>query len=160
MNVKTGFLKSFSETMGLIGKPAVLTVLALFFTGCVLSHSFSGSEMTDTNPVVIEGVYECRGRNYQGATIIRKKGDAYQLNWKINQQSFYGIGIRENDMLSASWFDGKGTAGVVVYKIEAGPILRGKYSTFSGDGTIRTETLRFKRDLIPSDDASNNRIEI
>jgi len=160
MDVKTGFLKSFSETVHMAGKPAVLIAFTFFLTGCVLSHSFLGSEMMDMNSVVIEGLYECSGSNYKGLTVIRKKGDIYQINWQINQQSFYGIGIREDNILSSSWFDGKGTAGIVVYKIESGSILKGKYSVLSGDGTIKTETLRFKRGLISSDDASNNRIEI
>jgi len=160
MDIKTNLLKRFSKNMCLVRNSAVLIFSTFFLIGCALPHSFSDNEMIDMNPVIIEGVYECSSGNYTGLAVIRQKGDAYQIKWQINKQIFFGIGIREGNILSSNWFDGKGTVGIVVYKIESGPILKGKYSVFSGDGTIKTETLTRRRGLIPSDNASDNRIAI
>jgi len=125
-----------------------------------LSPSCLNNEMTDIDPVVIEGVYECSSVDYKGLAIISRMGHVYQIRWQINKQIFYGIGIREDNILSSNWFDTKGTVGIVVYKIESGPILKGQYSIFPSDGTIKTEILTFKRGLIPSDNAPDNRLEI
>ena len=51
--------------------------------------------------------------------------------------------------LSSSWTNGKGINGIVVYRIEPGPKLTGKYSASPGDGIIKTEILTLKNDFTP-----------
>lgn len=160
MDIKIKLLKRFSGTVRMAINFAAPIFFTFFLIGCALSHSFLGNKMKDRNTVITEGVYECNSIDYSGLAIISRMGDVYQIKWQLNKQIFNGIGIREDNILSASWFDRKGAIGIVVYKIEPGPILRGKYSIFSGDGTIKTETLTFKSGLAPSDNESYNQLEI
>jgi hypothetical protein len=127
-----------------------ITVVILFVCssiGCVSSFITMNSNPANNQLINIEGVYECTSKTYKGLTSITKLGEIYYLNWKIGKQSYRGVGIRENNILSASWTNGKGIIGIVVYKIESGPRLSGKYSFQPGKNIIGTEILTFKDSL-------------
>src|SRR3979411_1786293 len=57
----------------------------------------------------ISGYYSCKGveaggKAYSGIAVIAKKNDVYLVQWMVGAGStFSGVGIRQGDMLSASW---------------------------------------------------------
>jgi hypothetical protein len=93
----------------------------------------------------ITGKYNCEGTNpagklYRGTVTIAKKGDAYYLKWSLNAGDTYaGIGIREGNVLAVSYYGG--ISGVVVYRIEKGNKLVGKWTIADAKGKVYTETL-------------------
>ena len=93
----------------------------------------------------ITGKYNCEGTNpggktYRGTVTITKKGDAYYLKWSLNAGDTYaGIGILEGNVLAVSYYGG--ITGVVVYRVEKGGKLVGKWSIADGKGKVYTETL-------------------
>lgn len=103
----------------------------------------------------ISGYYKCKGfevggKGYSGVTIISRQNDVYVVKWIIGLGStFTGIGIRQGNMLAASWaLPGKDgiTKGVNMYRIEntsAGPRLIGRWTCMPGPGALQSETLTF-----------------
>jgi hypothetical protein len=93
----------------------------------------------------ITGKYNCEGTNpdgktYKGTVQIVKKGDAYYLKWAIGAGDNYaGVGILEGNVLAVSYYGG--ISGVVVYRVEKGGKLVGKWSIADGKGKVYTETL-------------------
>lgn len=86
------------------------------------------------------GTYSCRGTNpdgtpYDGTVAIEENGGGYVVHWTIGTLKYSGAGIVTDDILSASW-----GSGVVVYRIERGGRLVGKWLNVSG-GEMGTETL-------------------
>jgi hypothetical protein len=128
---------------------AMIFFFILFYSGCATSLFSWDRHSTTMKPLTIEGIYECSNGTYKGLTSIKKYGETYRLRWKIGKQEYYGIGIRNGNLLSSSWTNGKGIIGIVVYKIEPGPKIEGKYSSLPGKNIIRTETLTFRKDLSP-----------
>jgi hypothetical protein len=92
----------------------------------------------------IVGNYTCVGMNpqggtYRGSVSIIRMGDTYMMNWVVGTEKYAGIGILEGDVLAVSYY---GTAsGVVVYKVEKGGKLSGKWTLPSAKGKVYTETL-------------------
>ena len=115
-------------------------------------HFKAAKEMTD-----ISGYYACNGREgvgktYNGVALITKKNDVYVVQWMIGPgAAFFGIGIRQGETLACSWAipgdKGGVVRGVNLYRIESGPRLVGRWTSFPGDGSIRTETLTFLKRL-------------
>ena len=104
----------------------------------------------------ISGYYACSGKEgpgktYNGVAVISKKRDIYVVQWTVGVgAAFFGIGIRDGNTLSCSWAipGDKGVVrGINVYHIESGPRLVGRWTSFPGDGSIKTETLTFLRKL-------------
>jgi hypothetical protein len=105
----------------------------------------------------ITGYYICEGsegpgKKYKGIAVITKKEDVYLIQWIIGPgASFYGVGIRQDNTLAASWAlpTEKGTVvrGVNLYQIEPGPRLAGRWAALPSDGTLRSETLTFLKKL-------------
>jgi hypothetical protein len=103
----------------------------------------------------ITGYYACRGsegpgKTYTGVAVISKKNDVYLIQWVVGVgAAFYGVGIRDGDMLSCSWAL-PGDKGVVrganLYRIETGRLV-GRWTALPGDGRIRTEVLTFLKKL-------------
>lgn len=82
---------------------------------------------------------------------IRKKHDAYAVSWRFGTgQRGTGVGVRKGRALAVSSVtqagEGAGVA-VVLYEIEAGPKLVGRFTDLGGDGTLRSETLTFVKPL-------------
>ena len=56
----------------------------------------------------LAGSYMAQGRNpdgstYSGTVELTEIGRAYRLDWKIGQQSYTGIGIRDRRVLQIDW---------------------------------------------------------
>lgn len=94
----------------------------------------------------ITGRYKCEGASpggqaYRGTVEISKKGDTYALKWAFGPgETYQGVGILEGNVLAVS-YSGTGFTGVVVYKVEKGPKLVGRWAFAGGKGTVQTETL-------------------
>jgi uncharacterized protein (TIGR03067 family) len=72
---------------------------------------------------------------------IQKHGDAYLVRWTVSEGVAYvGTGIRQGNTFSVAWAN-RGGAGISVYKIEKGGILRGVFTELGGVGVIGQETL-------------------
>ena len=96
----------------------------------------------------LSGIYRCEGHNYggqpyQGTVTIRKAGSAYQFHWSIGNLMYYGIALRQGDVVSASWTTGPGVPGIVVYKISPGRKLVGVFSDYGAAGQLGDEVLTF-----------------
>ena len=76
-----------------------------------------------------------------------RKGIAIGFKWTLNNRQYVGLAIREGDTLSAAIrADGNDKyTGLVVYRIEKGNKLVGRWSFFGFEGTVLTETLTPKK---------------
>lgn len=96
----------------------------------------------------IFGTYKCKGTNagkgnYKGKVIISKKGEVYELKWKIDKQEFNGVGILDGNVLSVGYTDSNNNwFGAMHYKVD-GDKLYGKWIVY-GSSKIGTETLTRK----------------
>ncbi|MBS0658451.1 MAG: hypothetical protein JSR82_09445 [Verrucomicrobia bacterium] len=80
------------------------------------------------------------GGNYSGQVRIEKKGDVYEMQWRIGKEVYRGAGIRVGDTLIAGWTPGK-SVGVVFYKLGEG--LKTMEGLWTGLGATKlgSETL-------------------
>ncbi len=103
-------------------------------------------------PANITGTYGVKGSNYVGKLRIEKHREVYLTSWQIDNsetreadQTFTGVGILHNNMLSVSYAerDDKTNTGVAIYEILLnGERLRGLYTSFAnarGSGELRFE---------------------
>lgn len=95
--------------------------------------------------VDLGGTYQCegvsvRGNPYRGIVEIVKDDQTYVVRWVSREGPAVGIGILRGDLLAVSYFTGS-DVGVVVYRIEPGPRLRGEWSILGADGHLHPETL-------------------
>ncbi len=67
---------------------------------------------------IIKGVTP-EGGSYSGEVRMDKKGDVYELTWKIGGERQRGVGIRVGDSLVVGWTPGK-DVGVVFYSLKEG----------------------------------------
>jgi len=110
---------------------------------CSLLFAFSLAFTATTFADDVVGTYKCEGGSgdtkYSGTVTIAKKGDAYQVTWKLGgDENYKGIGVLQGDVLAVSYYGSM--SGVVAYKVE-GDKLTGKWTMVKGDGTVSTETL-------------------
>src|SRR5258708_2097655 len=93
----------------------------IIFSLLVLALGVSaGVKAAQSYETDISGSYSCKGTNpgsaggpgYHGTTSITKLGSTYLLGWTINGESFTGIGIRNGNILSVSWY-ASGKTGIV-----------------------------------------------
>jgi len=117
-----------------VGRAAVAALVLLFAFPC-----FAAAKAD------ITGSYDCEGTNpdgktYKGKVEISKDGDIYHVKWAIGAGDNYeGIGILEGDVFAVSYYGG--INGVVVYRVQKGGSLAGKWSIVGGKGKVYTETL-------------------
>lgn len=88
----------------------------------------------------ITNAADANGRKYSGNVQVSRSGDAWEMNWKLNDGSAQGgIGIDlGNGVLAAGW-GGTQAYGVVVYDV-AGGTLTGKWAQ-KGLRTLGVENL-------------------
>jgi hypothetical protein len=120
-------------------KALVVVVVVLALAGCSVSPSPAGDEADLT------GTYTCDGDNgsgprYKGTVDITKEGDAYNLTWTIGRETHRGVALREGNTLSSCWVT-EGVGGVVVYRIQKGPKLVGRWTQFGAGGKVLDEVL-------------------
>lgn len=100
---------------------------------------------TVSSEVDLSGVYECNGVGpegdpYKGVVEIVRKDKMYWVQWTLSPQDVnHGFGIIQGDMFAVTFFGG--TAGVALYKIEAGSRLVGQWTIVDAEGGVFPETL-------------------
>jgi hypothetical protein len=92
----------------------------------------------------VAGVYLCEGANpdgspYKGLVEIVAIDNTYLVHWMMaDGAEVLGVGIRNSDVLSVSYFGG--TPAVVVYRID-GDRLVGEWTMGGAEGMLYSETL-------------------
>jgi hypothetical protein len=122
-------------------------VIRQFFVVLALTSGLTLAGPTpDVSPAVdLTGTYECNGVGpegdpYQGVVEIVKKDKTYWVQWTLGPQDVnHGFGIIQGNMFAVTFFGG--TAGVALYKIEAGSRLVGQWTIVDADGGTYPETL-------------------
>jgi hypothetical protein len=100
----------------------------------------------------VAGVYLCEGANpdgspYQGLVEIVAVDNTYLVHWMMaDGAEVLGVGIRQSDVLSVSYFGG--TPAVVVYRID-GDRLLGEWTMGGAEGKLYSETLTRMQDAKP-----------
>jgi len=127
-------------------------VFALLFTAACSSSADQAKTEENAKAAAedaaITGSYNCvgdtgGGRQYKGEVEISKEEGVYNLEWTVAGKTYRGIGLRDGDKLSVSWVSA-GIGGIVVYKIEKGGKLAGRWSQFGAKGAVLEETLTKK----------------
>lgn len=126
--------------------PRKIDELAAFFS----SKSLSADDGDGTPD--ISGTYQVKGSDYVGRLRISKHKETYQISWGIDNsetkeadQSFTGVGILHNNMLSVNYVEegDKTNTGVAIYEVLLdGKRLRGLYTSI--DNAKATGSLRFE----------------
>src|SRR5688572_15491738 len=92
----------------------------------------------------VAGVYLCEGANpdgspYRGLVEIIAVDNTYLIHWMMaDGAEVLGVGIRNSDVLSVSYFGG--TPAVAVYRID-GDRLVGEWTMGGAEGMLYSETL-------------------
>jgi hypothetical protein len=100
----------------------------------------------------VAGIYLCEGANpdgspYQGLVEIVAVDKTYLIHWVMaDGAEVVGVGIRNSDVLSVSYFGG--TPAVAVYRID-GDRLVGEWTMGGAEGMLYTETLTRMPDQKP-----------
>ena len=105
-----------------------------------------GAPHADAVPRVrgVAGIYLCEGANpdgspYQGLVEIVAVDKTYLVHWVMaDGAEVLGVGIRNSDVLSVSYFGG--TPAVAVYRID-GDRLVGEWTMGGAEGMLYSETL-------------------
>jgi hypothetical protein len=130
--------------------------------GAVIAIIGHGIPATAADAPELVGQYKCvgesnNGKEYQGVVEITKDGDCYKFKWQIGKETYTGVAILEGNILSvANRLEGTDEyTGIVVYKIEKGGKLTGKWTGTGLKGKIYTETLTLQKpDKPPKKEAS------
>ena len=120
-------------------------LLLIFAVGAMFVAQAGSAQEKDTLP----GLYACKGTNpgggeYEGRVEIAVREDVYYMKWKVGEETYQGIALREGDVLSVAWgIPGEGgtAVGVVSYKIEKGGTLIGRWTVLGGRNPVMKETL-------------------
>jgi uncharacterized protein (TIGR03067 family) len=115
----------------------------------------------DLGAIEIAGTYteetpDANGNMHQLEVTIERRGDVYQLTWKVQGQVAYaGTGIRKGDVLSVCWIS-QGQVGLSVLRIEKGPKLTGHYTMLGSSGALVPETmLPAAKSVVPPKNAAD-----
>jgi hypothetical protein len=121
-------------------QPAVYSIVVWAVSALGLLSGEAKADEAD-----IAGKYQCKGvaaggKAYEAAVEIAKQGAAYTIVWKFSDGTiFEGVALREANVLAVG-FTGS-YKGVVLYKIEPGPKLVGRWTVPQSNGVVYTETL-------------------
>ncbi|MBM3770532.1 MAG: hypothetical protein FJW27_04435 [Acidimicrobiia bacterium] len=95
----------------------------------------------------LAGRYRAEGTNpdgkpYRSIVDIEQEGETYLVRWleREGRAVGVGIGIVRDNFLSVSYLSGR-QLGVVVYRIEKGPVLTGQWTVLGADGSLWPESL-------------------
>lgn len=90
---------------------------------------------------IVKGV-EPNGATYTGEVMMEKKGDVYEMEWRIGESRSRGVGIRVGDTLVVGWTPGK-DVGVVCYSLLEG--MKSMEGTWTGLGGRSLGSERLER---------------
>jgi hypothetical protein len=117
--------------------PFVFALVALFATMAPAHAQTKG----------IPGTYRAEGMNpdgkpYRAVVEIEANGDTFLVRWleRAGVTAGVGVGIIRDNALSVSYIAGR-QLGIVVYAIETGPVLTGRWTVLGADGGLYPETL-------------------
>ena len=118
-------------------RSCLLVILAAIWTAPV----------ADAQEAHLAGRYQAEGMNpdgkpYRSVVEIEHDGQSYVVRWleRDGLTVAVGIGIVRGEWLSVSYLAGR-QLGVVVYRIEKGPQLKGEWTVLGADGSLWPETL-------------------
>jgi hypothetical protein len=109
----------------------------------------------------VAGIYLCEGANpdgspYKGLVEIVAVDNTYLVHWMMaDGAEVLGVGIRNRDVLSVSYFGG--TPAVVVYRID-GDRLVGEWTMGGAEGMLYSETLTRMPDQKPGSPSRPQRV--
>ncbi|HXF29010.1 MAG TPA: hypothetical protein VN457_04110 [Chlamydiales bacterium] len=135
-------------------KKAVMAVLSSLF---LLSTS---AAYCDATVSLKTGTYDLKGNGdgseqmaYGGKVYISPMGKNYKVNWAVGQsgnQTHYGIGILEQNVLSVSFYAPRGYfTGTVAYLVNPDGTLVGKWAPVYSDSQ-GVEKLTWLTDALPN----------
>jgi hypothetical protein len=127
--------------------PREIDVIRQFFIVLALTGGFTlaGPTPDVSSDVDLSGIYDCNGVGpegdpYKGVVEIVRKDKTYWVQWTLSPQDInHGFGIIQGDMFAVTFFGG--TAGIAIYKIEAGSRLVGQWTIVDANGGTYPETL-------------------
>ncbi|HVZ41399.1 MAG TPA: hypothetical protein VHI13_19115 [Candidatus Kapabacteria bacterium] len=71
------------------------------------------------------------GSGYSGTLKVSHDGDMYSFEWHVNQDVYYGVGIRCGKQIAVGWGSASDDFGAICYT-EAPDVLRGRWVAHSG----------------------------
>jgi hypothetical protein len=77
-----------------------------------------GSLTRKQSTFAVEGTNPNEGSAYTGSLKLARKGDSYDVVWKIGKDTYYGVGIRQGDVFVVGWGVARDNIGVVAYKFD------------------------------------------
>ncbi len=78
--------------------------------------------------------------DYTGEVTMVKRGEVFEMKWKVGKDTYRGVGIRSGDALIAGWTTGK-DVGVILYTLAGdAKTLEGSWANL-GDGKLGKERL-------------------
>jgi hypothetical protein len=83
------------------------------------------------------------GERYDGTLNIQIVGETYELRWKTSAgQEYFGVGIRTGEFVAVGIREPQNTeyTAVILYRVEPGPKLVGKWAMHTDSGKVRDET--------------------
>lgn len=91
----------------------------------------------------VAGKYNCAGKwvtgkEYSGTVTVTKRGESYELSWKLGADEFTGVGILDGDIFAAE-YSGPNLAGVMLLK-KSKDGWSGKWIRVEGKGLLHSET--------------------
>jgi len=100
--------------------------------------------IADEKATEIVGTYVCEGGDYRGQVVIRDLNDSFAIHWTISGAVHAGVGIRLGNSLAVSV--AVPTNAVVLYDIQPGPLLQGRFCAMAGT-PVRNEVLSYSAEL-------------
>ncbi|HEY0077756.1 MAG TPA: hypothetical protein VGB73_03850 [Pyrinomonadaceae bacterium] len=107
--------------------------------GAVGAEVLEGSANLNGTYRIVKGLSANGERRYSGTVSITPKGEVYSVKWRLTQETYDGVGIRQGNLFIVGWGQAGKGAGVVAYRI-APRALQGRWAT-PEDTRLGTENL-------------------
>ena len=85
-----------------------------------MSRAAVGGVPAPEGSYIVDGTNP-NGSRYRGSVSIARHGGQYQLDWRVGQSSYRGLGTLDANVLTVNW----GGATPVVYSLGQDGVLRG-----------------------------------
>jgi hypothetical protein len=83
------------------------------------------------------GTFNVAGEGYTGTVTVTQTGQTFDVVWRVQNQSFRGVGIFLNGVLSVG-YTGEGQTGVALYRESQPGVWEGPWA-FVGEQQTHTE---------------------
>lgn len=83
------------------------------------------------------------GTSYAGTVEFTKEGEGYLVKWATGNFTYTGVGVRDENTVAVAIRYEKDPAysGIIVYRIGADGVLKGRWTATGYKGKVLTETL-------------------